>query len=1338
MRSGPNFRGISIVFISLIILLPASYFVATATAKGSVPQPITTTFYLHDDQHGSGDYSKRFDWANTSVPYNPPNPYFISNSYQGIALNADAPDNSFKWIVFPAAGVPMELSGTVNVTLYLTPSNTSTGSPVDIAISLQNVTSGKSYNISSGATGDISLVPNERVYVDLAKISSYTLAAGSSIVLNATRIDSNVFTSVYVEFDYNNVPSNFRLNITPRISSLQANVNDGNAVYDNQSLLIQANVTDALGYSDIAGVSLTIVNSTGYVVASGLMTNYSAGGYFRIFNFSSAPIRYGSYTIEFRAFTAANLTGYLESYYLNSSIYVRPSLEYFSLPATVNVTAGSTETVNSYAVADNGAVMQSFNGTANVILLSGNGSRVSAAEYVPGTAMFRNGYSAMNLTIYLSGNFTLHIVYGAVYGSSSVGVVASYVSRIVISPGNYSMVAGETETFTAQGFDVYGNLNNSWSPQWNVTGNIGNISRTGVFQALRNGTGRVVVSDTVSGASGYASVSVSSAPLFTLEISPSSETLMAGQTYFFSAIGYDAYGNQVQVENVLWTTNAGTLYVNGSFAVLNVSTQPLSSGYLEAASAGVTAQARLTVVPSAFSPRFISAIPAMQEPSNYSWQLNLAPYVQDPNDPYLANLQWFLYGGNSLFYTYGSGSFGDANITFVSYPGVYGFVNATLVVVNREGYSASTELQIKVLPVPKWNASMPHYLAVQDGVAFSLNFTYFLGFAPYAVNDMKVTTTSPYVSRNADMLTYLFPSAAAHQSFPVLITASGPDNMTAGFIQIVTVSPSVAPSVDVRNAPPSFISIDRGETESLPYSLNSYFYSTTSLSYSVYSTVVSAHISNSGSLELSAPAMPSTLQGTLLIEANNTQGEFAFLLIRVGIADIVTPPAVAPIPVIRVHYATDGGTNYALSLLPYVSDTYVPLDQISVLTGSDMILFSRGNFSLLFSMPANSSGGSTYLGPYWYNTSLLFIGGPISPSSNDSVSITITVYVSSLEPPAVMEGVVLPSIISVPENGVSQSINLSALFFSPQGEPLSFSGSASNISITISSEGLVNIAPSKYFTGSVRADFFINSSAGFIDYSVVIFVYPIEIPPTVSIPASVYTRSSVFIINLSQYINNPNHEPISIAVSGMGASAIGNDILISLPSGIDEETITVFVSTLQGHVTVSTIYVHVRASPVNIYAVSFYALLSLVAVLGAALLYMRFKPHLFRLETVLLISNDGRLISSHNREGYEGVDRDIVVGMFTAIQDFVSTSFSGTENAESVRRIELGRYSISIDRGRNIFAISIYSGQAPGGWNERMSAFVSSVERRYQSLENWDGSRSSITGIDDMISKLFQ
>jgi hypothetical protein len=1338
MRSSLNFRGISIVLLSLAILLPSSYFAATGAAKGSSPQSVATTFYLHDDQHGFGDYSKRFDWANTSVPYNPPNPYFISSSYQGIALNADAPDNSFRWIVSPAAGVPLQLSGTVNVTLYMTPSNTSTGSPVDIRIILQNVTGGIPHNISSGATGNISLVPNERVYVDLAKFSSYALAAGSSLVLNATRIDSNVFTSVYVEFDYNNVPSNFRLNITPRISSLEAVVNNGNPLYDNQSLLIHANVTDALGYSDIAGVSLSIVNSTGYAVVSGLMSNYSAGIYFRTFSFSSAPVRYGNYTIEFRAFTAANLTGYMESYYINSSIQVRPSLEYFSLPAAINLTAGAVATVNSSAVADNGAVMQSFNGTARVTLLSGNGSQVNASGYAPGTASFINGYSSINLTVYLSGNFTLHIVYSLVYGSSSVHVIASSVSRIVISPGSYSMLAGESERFTAEGFDAYGNLNTTWTPLWNVTGNIGNVTQAGEFQALRNGTGRIVASDTASGVSGYATVSVSSSSLFALEINPSNETLLAGQTYFFQVMGYDAYGNAVQVENVLWATNAGTLYVNGSYAVLNASAQPLSSGYIEAAYAGLTARASLTVVPSAFSPHFVSAIPVMQEPSNYSWQLNLGPFVQDPNDPYLAGLEWFLYGGNSLFYTYGSGSFGNTNVTFISYPDVYGYANATLVVVNRDGYSASTEIQIRVLPVPEWNSSMPHYLVVQDGVAFSLNFTYFLAYTPYTASEIKITTSSPYVYTSGEMLTYLFPSAAVHQSFPVLITASEPDNMTAGFVQLVTVSMSVAPSVDVRNAPPSFISIDRGETEYLPYSLNSYFYSITSLSYSVYSAVVSAHVSPSGTLELSAPAMPSSLQGMLLIEANNTQGEMAFLLIRVGIVDIVTPPSVAPIPEIRVHYVTGGGANYALSLLPYVSDTYVPLDQVSVLTGSDMILFSRGNFSLLFSMPANSSGGSTYLGPYWYNTSLLFIGGPIPPASNDSVSVSIAVYVSSLAPPAVAEGAVLPTIISVPENGVSQAINLSALFYSPQGEPLSFSGSAANVSITISPSGLVSIAPSKYFAGSVRADFFVNSSAGFIDYSIVIFVYPIEIPPVVSIPSSVSTRSTVLIINLLPYISNPNHEPITIAVSGRGATAVGSYILISLPAGTDEETVTVFVSTVQGHVNTSTLTVHVIASPISIYAVSFYALLSLVAVLGAALLYMRFRHHIFQLETILLISNDGRLIASHNRKGYEGVDRDIVVGMFTAIQDFVSTSFSGTENAEFVRRIEFGKYSISIDRGRNIFAISIYSGQAPGAWDERMRAFVSSVERRYQSLENWDGSRSSITGIDEMISKLFQ
>ena len=1325
--------------ILLIIMLVSAFPLATsAGVHASSPQTSYTTFYLHDDQHGFGDYSKRFDWANTSTPYNPPNPYFISSSYQGISINASPPYNSFRWIAAPAMGFPAVLSGEVNVTLYLTPSNTSTGSPVDIEATLQNVTGGVISNITSGSTGNIFIVPNELVHVRMnIPGQGYSIGAGSNIVLNLTRIDSNYQTSVYVEFDYSNVPSNFKLNITPRLDSLSASVTDKGAVYDNQSIGLYANVSDSLGSSDIHGVTVTIMNSSGAEILSSAMSNLTTGSYFRSYTYTAAPLEYGNYTVSFVASTVSNMTGYSERYFENITLEVFPSLKYFSVPLSSHLNAGVPYNLKVSAVSDSGQVMQTFDGNVSVTLLYNNGTSLSTSLYSPVSAVFTAGEASFNLTVLRSSNFTLVLSYGRIVSEGSLSVSPSTVQKIVVVPGVYSMIAGENETFSAYGYDIYGNLNTGWTPVWSVTGNIGNITSTGNFLAQRNGSGRIEATDPSDGISGYAEVSVSSGPLFTLDISPSNETLLAGQTYFFQASGYDVYGNPVNVENAVWSTNAGELSYNGSYAVLVASKEPVSSGYIEVTSAGISTSTSVQVIPSAFSPVFLSDLPEITIPSGASLSFNLSPYVSDANDPNLSNVQFHIYGGDSLFYTVGSGVFGEMNITFISFAGVYGSSNVTVVISNSQGYSSSASLLVDILAKPSWNSILPSYMSVEAGRVFSLNYTYFLNSAPYSPLDVRISTSSPYVYTSGYSLDYYFPSGSLYSSFPVYITAADPDNMTAGFIQIVKVLPYPVPVVDTKNAPPSFVSVDRGGTLLLPHTVSSYFYDPTPLSFSVSSSVVSAHITSSGAVMISAPANPISSSGSVLIEANSSHGEFSFLLVEVGIVNDVSPPSVSPIPQIRVHYAVNGTGTYMLSLIPYVTDSYVPIDQVTVLTGTDSIVFSRVNFSLIFSMPANSSGGSVYRGPYWYNTSLLFVGGPLSLSANDSVSVPVSILVSSSYPPSVVPGVRPPAIISVPENGVFRDLNLSALFISPQNSILHFSAVAGKLNVSISTGGTVTIRPTEYFTGSTRVVFLINSSSGFIYYVLLVFVFPIYIPPVVSIPSVINSTSPMFLINLSPYISNPNNLPLGINASGRGVSTAGYYVLVHLPSGISGENIVIFVSSPRGQVIEETVHVRLVSHQSNIYAILSYALLSVVAVFAAIAAYTRLAIPDFELDTLLLIHRDGRLIASGRRKGADKKDSDLIVGMFTAIQDFVSTAFSQMEEDQSLRRIDMGRMSIGIERGRNVFALLLYSGQPPKRWSRDIRYFIETVERRYPALERWDGGQSEIEGIDEMIARLF-
>ena len=394
----------------VLLLLSSSLIVFSQNAQAAAgPGSSATTFYLHDDQHGFGHPGKRYDWANTSLPYNPLNPYFISSSYQGILLNNSMPYNSFRWIVSPSLGAPVALNGTVSVQLYLTPSNTSTGIPVNLSVTLQNLTvtsSGVSIkSIAHNYTGGIFLTPNELVNVTMKISTPYLLSANSSIVLNVTRNDSNSLTSVYVEFDYNSTPSNFRVSVTPRISS--AVVSAAGIIYDNQSFPVLASVTDSLGHQDIAHVMLSAVNTSGVQVVSGIMmTETTYGRYVSNFSADIGPLHYGKYVIETIAGTVSNLSGGNELFYQNYSVTVLPSLSSFTVSSPAGATAGVPFAVNATAVADSGLNMTAFNGTADIQLIRSNGTVLSPALYSPHSALFASGFSRFSVNVTSAGNFS--------------------------------------------------------------------------------------------------------------------------------------------------------------------------------------------------------------------------------------------------------------------------------------------------------------------------------------------------------------------------------------------------------------------------------------------------------------------------------------------------------------------------------------------------------------------------------------------------------------------------------------------------------------------------------------------------------------------------------------------------------------------------------------------------------------------------------------------------------------------------------------------------------------------------------------------------------------------
>ncbi len=156
-----------------------------------------------------------------------------------------------------------------------------------------------------------------------------------------------------------------------------------------------------------------------------------------------------------------------------------------------------------------------------------------------------------------NGGFNLGKMTFEYTGSSGDEVLTS----IVVTPSNTNLFLGETQQYSAQGFDQYGNPF-AFTPLWSTTG--GAIDTNGLYTA--NVLGNFDVQVTSGSIIGTASVNVSdnSQVLTRIEISPSNIVLSLNDSQQFNAQGYDQNDNTMSAQ-VNWSTTGGSINAQGLY-----------------------------------------------------------------------------------------------------------------------------------------------------------------------------------------------------------------------------------------------------------------------------------------------------------------------------------------------------------------------------------------------------------------------------------------------------------------------------------------------------------------------------------------------------------------------------------------------------------------------------------------------------------------------------------------------------------------------------------------------------------------------------------------------------
>ena len=144
----------------------------------------------------------------------------------------------------------------------------------------------------------------------------------------------------------------------------------------------------------------------------------------------------------------------------------------------------------------------------------------------------------------MAGPHTVTGTDGSFTDDASLTVNAGGLTSIVVSPADATIAAGDSQTYTAEGFDAYGNSkgDRTSTVTFTITPN-GSCSANVCTASV---TGDHVVRGAIGGASSTATLHVIlSGALASITISPSSATVTAGVSQTYGATDSDQFGNSL-------------------------------------------------------------------------------------------------------------------------------------------------------------------------------------------------------------------------------------------------------------------------------------------------------------------------------------------------------------------------------------------------------------------------------------------------------------------------------------------------------------------------------------------------------------------------------------------------------------------------------------------------------------------------------------------------------------------------------------------------------------------------------------------------------------------------
>jgi hypothetical protein len=185
----------------------------------------------------------------------------------------------------------------------------------------------------------------------------------------------------------------------------------------------------------------------------------------------------------------------------------------------------------------------------------------NTSDNTKATVSNAGGSEGLATTIAVGGPFNVTATFNAVTGQTPLTVTAAVLQSITVTPATPSIARGTTQQFTAMGHYSDGTDQNitaqaNWGSSAPGTVSISNATGTeGLATGVAAGSG-VVITASLSGASGSTTMTVTSATLSTISVTPASGGINPGDTRQYAAVGtYSDATTQDITQLVTWTSS---------------------------------------------------------------------------------------------------------------------------------------------------------------------------------------------------------------------------------------------------------------------------------------------------------------------------------------------------------------------------------------------------------------------------------------------------------------------------------------------------------------------------------------------------------------------------------------------------------------------------------------------------------------------------------------------------------------------------------------------------------------------------------------------------------------